>query len=600
MENLAFIKEIFPFKSEQQIREIIELVEQGSSSDSAEQKLENIYNMLFGDGQNGLNGAQAPVDTETLGLERFFHESDDDGDDEGAVGYCQNNDQLSGYLNQLQSVFPDASEEFLWDFCRERSRGFDLNTAIDDLTRDGYDRKIVDADFIWNRLKDALPEADPSYLKIQAERLVYEEPRMLEEFVNEAYENNDYPTMESYVKRKQEEDILNIYKENYQLDKFLKKFMETFADPEKHFKDPDRQKPLQQPDTPEEDFLYARTFLYNQYPYIRKRHIELVFKMQKKSLMDCCEHLNKIVKGLKTKRALVPLPESNNLPLLQEVAYLKHRRVIRRLLKYKDDVYKQFKEEARALGILETCGVCEEEELIPEECFNCKKGCVFCKDCVRKYVEVRMGDGFTTFPCCNDCDSNFSLHILQMVIPRNNFERLVLKIQSDEIKQANIDGLETCPFCDFASIPPEESTIFKCENPECSKESCRLCRHESHIPMRCNEIEYDEDVRRRTYIENMMTEALARTCYRCKKKFIKSNGCNKMTCTCGAMMCYLCSQPVDGYNHFGGNNPCQLTTNDAQIDLSRVRREAERAKNALGNVEIKFDPSVGIENYFNA
>lgn len=43
-----------------------------------------------------------------------------------------------------------------------------------------------------------------------------------------------------------------------------------------------------------------------------------------------------------------------------------------------------------------------------------------------------------------------------------------------------------------------------------------------------------------------------RSCWQCKRKFIKEAGCNKMTCTCGARMCYICRQPVTNYSHFNG------------------------------------------------
>ena len=48
--------------------------------------------------------------------------------------------------------------------------------------------------------------------------------------------------------------------------------------------------------------------------------------------------------------------------------------------------------------------------------------------------------------------------------------------------------------------------MFRCHDPDCGKESCRLCRELSHIPLRCDEIEKDNEVRKRTYIENKMTE----------------------------------------------------------------------------------------------
>lgn len=59
---------------------------------------------------------------------------------------------------------------------------------------------MVDADAIWTRLKEALPFADPDYLRKQAEKLVYQDQTSLQRFVNEALENNDLPTMQDFLK----------------------------------------------------------------------------------------------------------------------------------------------------------------------------------------------------------------------------------------------------------------------------------------------------------------------------------------------------------------------------------------------------------------
>jgi hypothetical protein len=45
--------------------------------------------------------------------------------------------------------------------------------------------------------------------------------------------------------------------------------------------------------------------------------------------------------------------------------------------------------------------------------------------------------------------------------------------QLEEVKAAGIEDLETCPFCDFASILPDEDKVFCCLNPDCMRESCR-------------------------------------------------------------------------------------------------------------------------------
>ena len=81
-----------------------------------------------------------------------------------------------------------------------------------------------------------------------------------------------------------------------------------------------------------------------------------------------------------------------------------------------------------------------------------------------------------------------------------------------------MEGLEKCKFCEFATImdtTPEQNKIFRCLNPEGGEETCRLCKEKAHIPLRCEEVEKeeeDEEVQKRTFIENKMTEALLRHC----------------------------------------------------------------------------------------
>ena len=76
---------------------------------------------------------------------------------------------------------------------------------------------------------------------------------------------------------------------------------------------------------------------------------------------------------------------------------------------------------------------------------------------------------------------------------------------------------------------------------------------DSHVPLTCDEVEKDSEVRARTLLENVATEAMIRQCPKCSNRFYKEDGCNKMKCSCGQSMCYLCRAAVpDSYSHFYG------------------------------------------------
>jgi TRIAD3 protein (E3 ubiquitin-protein ligase RNF216) len=115
---------------------------------------------------------------------------------------------------------------------------------------------------------------------------------------------------------------------------------------------------------------------------------------------------------------------------------------------------------------------------------------------------------------------------------------------------AEIDGLESCPFCPFAIVieNPDEK-LFHCLNDACKKITCRNCKrpvswppktgsitdHQSHIPKRCDEMDADDKLDRRHAIEEAMSNALMRKCPNCSKPYIKETGCNKMTVSLRAM-----------------------------------------------------------------
>ena len=94
-----------------------------------------------------------------------------------------------------------------------------------------------------------------------------------------------------------------------------------------------------------------------------------------------------------------------------------------------------------------------------------------------------------------------------------------------------------------------------------------------------------------------MSMAVKRVCPKCNASFVKTAGCNKMTCQCGYKMCYVCRKDIGGkeggdagYQHFcqhfrpeGDGRPCNSCNKcnlwqkeDTDDLLQKAKEEAER------------------------
>ena len=72
-------------------------------------------------------------------------------------------------------------------------------------------------------------------------------------------------------------------------------------------------------------------------------------------------------------------------------------------------------------------------------------------------------------PVDSGCKATYSRKEKQRALDAKTLETLERLQQQAELKLANMTGLESCPFCDFAAIcpPVEVDKEFRCGNPEC-------------------------------------------------------------------------------------------------------------------------------------
>lgn len=110
---------------------------------------------------------------------------------------------------------------------------------------------------------------------------------------------------------------------------------------------------------------------------------------------------------------------------------------------------------------------------MPSKCSTCDDGHIFCNSCILKGTESQLAQGETRILCFLNCGGEFTIPTLQKVLPPTQFSIFIHKKQEAEVMAAKVEGLVSCPFCHFASIPPPEDKVFKCLNPECMRESCR-------------------------------------------------------------------------------------------------------------------------------
>lgn len=267
--------------------------------------------------------------------------------------------------------------------------------------------------------------------------------------------------------------------------------------------------------------------------------------------------------------------------------------------------------EATSTGAMGVCGCCFDD--IPlNRMVHCDGDEMhyFCRSCARRNVETVIGLSKYEFSCMSTdaCEAGFSMEQRLLFLDKKTLKKLERLEREANLRQAGIENLASCPFCDFAAeYPPVEvNKVFTCENPECGVVSCRLCKEEAHIPKTCEEMKKEDNGEEaRKTIEEAMSSAMIRKCNKCKlwdadrvgppsvnwtagsAPFIKEAGCNKMTCTrCMNVQCYICHKSCD-YTHFndpsrgGKEGNCALFDDVKKRHNDEVTAAEERTRREL-------------------
>ncbi|XP_070779342.1 E3 ubiquitin-protein ligase RNF216 [Enoplosus armatus] len=247
-------------------------------------------------------------------------------------------------------------------------------------------------------------------------------------------------------------------------------------------------------------------------------------------------------------------------------------------------------------GQLIECGCCYGEFAF-EKMTQCSDGHLFCKECLVKYAqEAVFGSGKSELSCMEGgCPCSYPVCELEKVLPENILCKYYERQAEEAVAATCADELVRCPFCNFPALLDKDMSLFSCPNPRCRKESCRKChvQWKQHVGKTCEQVLERDEIRMRVLFEERMTAARVRKCVKCGTGLVKSEGCNRMSCRCGSFMCYLCREPITGYNHFcqHARSPgapcrhcrkCSLWTDPTQDDeriIQEIQREGEAELN---------------------
>lgn len=245
-------------------------------------------------------------------------------------------------------------------------------------------------------------------------------------------------------------------------------------------------------------------------------------------------------------------------------------------------------------GAMLECGCCFSEYPF-EALIQCSEGHLFCKNCLKHYVEETVfGGGRSTIKCMSSegCQGFFPDSMIKVAVPEKVFAKYSEALTRDALKAADINDLVNCHHCQMqVSLPADCGNVLVC--PGCDAETCRLCGEEAHIPLKCSEVEKKSETQARLSVEEAMTAARIRECPKCKTRFFKTEGCNKMVCTCNTFLCYVCRKDItkQGYGHFCQTahcdhktcGKCKLYTNTLEDDRQAMLEAGMKKMNELKN-----------------
>ncbi|KAL6789377.1 hypothetical protein J3E68DRAFT_439522 [Trichoderma sp. SZMC 28012] len=168
-------------------------------------------------------------------------------------------------------------------------------------------------------------------------------------------------------------------------------------------------------------------------------------------------------------------------------------------------------------------------------------GCHYCGHCLRENIRVGLRSE-VDFPtgCCNRPFDEATVRLAQRPALVHLFRQLTAEFSIQPGERLYCHDPSCASFIPASAIQAaardEDNATAMGTCPSCHKATCAACGGRSHRGLPCREEEDDEA------LLNMMDSQGLVGCPRCGVVIGLRDGCNHMSCLCGAEFCYICGR----------------------------------------------------------
>ncbi|KZP14859.1 hypothetical protein FIBSPDRAFT_959303 [Athelia psychrophila] len=185
------------------------------------------------------------------------------------------------------------------------------------------------------------------------------------------------------------------------------------------------------------------------------------------------------------------------------------------------------------------CPICYDAVTLP---INLGCGHAYCSACIRHFLTSA-----STFPlvCMGDedrCHVPIPIPVFQRFLPIQQFTNLLETAFITHIDHHPQDFKYcTTPDCRqvYRCTTSDTASIIHC--PSCLSSVCSACHEEGHEGMTCAERKQNNDPEEQERLnDELATQSGFKKCPQCTVWIEKTEGCNHMSCKCGAHICWVC------------------------------------------------------------